>query len=189
MRMESFLKKFHLLSDKQFGLREKVSTQDAIGKIVGVYNTMDHSLPSICVFIDLVKAFDTISHQKMLTKLWDIGFRGKSHELKSYLHNRMQTVLYGLPQGTILGPTLFNIYLNNLLTLPLDCQIVSFADDTAVFFSEPSWEILQQAVSKNIKITKDWFDKHLFNNQYKQDKIHALLFLSMPPPTIVKNIN
>ena len=106
---------------------------------------MDEGNPSLCIFLDLAKAFDTVSHKRLLEALQDIGVRGNAHKLiSSYLTQREQyvkirtktslekVVEYGIPQGTVLGPLLYTIYLNNLLTMITFGITISFADDTAI---------------------------------------------------------
>ena len=76
-----------MLSNKQFGFRKKTSTGDAIEQLTkDIYEAMDNSKPSLCIFIDLAKAFDTINHKEILEKLENYGIRGICHDLmKSYL--------------------------------------------------------------------------------------------------------
>ena len=164
-----------MLSNKQFGFREKTSTSDAIAQLTkDIYEAMDNSKPSLCIFIDLAKAFDTISHKEILEKLENYGIRGICHDLmKSYLSDRKQhvkianflseprTVLCGLPQGTVLAPILFITFLNDLLTLNIKGKIISFADDTSVFYSGNSWDEIRQTATKELRILKDWFDENL----------------------------
>lgn len=174
-RLVKYLEKFNLLSKKQFGFRQNTSTNDAIAYLTNeIYQSIDSSKPSVCVFIDLAKAFDTISHKRVLEKLRDFGVRGICHKLFSdYLTNRTQyvkienflsdpkTVLCGLPQGTVLAPIMFIIYLNDLLTLDIKGSIVSFADDTAIYFKGNSWDEVRQTVEVDLKVIKDWFDENL----------------------------
>ena len=153
-RLISFLTKYSVLSDKQFGFREKMSTENAILQLTNyLYDNLDKSKPSLCIFVDLSKAFDTVDHDDLLKRLYSYGIRGVAYELiKSYLSNRKQLVAInnvksnfkqitcGVPQGTVLGPLLFILYVNDLLKMSTLGQIISYADDTAIFYSGDSWD-------------------------------------------------
>ena len=123
---------------------------------------MDQTKPAICVFIDLAKAFDTVSHQDLLETLENLGFRDTSYNLlKSYLTDREQyvqignevsdqrTVRCGVPQGTVLGPLLFTIYINDMFEILIQGKIVSFADDTAIFYESSDWNTLKRTVESD----------------------------------------
>ena len=117
-----------------------------------IYNNLDTSTPIAITFLDLAKAFDTVHHQILLDKLYNYGIRGCAYNLlKDYLTNRQQrvklnnktskfeSVKMGVPQGTILGPLLFILYINDLLLDLPENAIVSYADDTAVISTAKTW--------------------------------------------------
>ena len=126
-RVIKFLDKSNILSKHQFGFRAKFSTEHAITDIhEKLLKNLDSGLSSCAIFLDLAKAFDSVSHEILLNKLNYYGIRGKAHELfKSYLSGRSQfvkannvcssltNIIFGVPQGSILGPLLF--LLNYLL--------------------------------------------------------------------------
>lgn len=170
-RILKFLNRHNIISDHQYGFREGKSTEDAIHKLTSeIYRALDSKTPALCIFVDLSKAFDTVSHQKLLEKIKCYGLRGKMYNLiKSYLSDREQyveidgtissarTITFGVPQGTVLGPLLFTIYINSLLSINSTGKILSFADDTAVLYTGNSWETLKIEAETDFKKIKIWF--------------------------------
>lgn len=183
-RLCGYLNKYNIISNRQYGFREGISTQDAILQLTSkMYSALDSNKPSLCVFIDLAKAFDTVSHTLLLESLNNIGIRGSTLDLfESYLSGRHQCVKindflsdlrrieYGVPQGTVLGPILFNIYLNDLFSVQTKGNITTYADDTAIFYTAENWMVLKHIVEEDINNIKEWFDSKLltvnFNKTY-----------------------
>jgi len=153
-RLISYLEKNNLLSKNQYGFRPGLRTENALyNAIQFLYDSLDKGLKTIAVFIDLAKAFDTIQHDILLKILPNFGINNKSLLwFKSYLSNRQQMVKlndaisntgyieYGVPQGSVLGPILFILYINTACDLNIDGKIVTYADDTCLLFSDKRWE-------------------------------------------------
>ena len=171
--LQHFIKN-NLLSNQQFGFRKGYSTympmlliQDMITK------AFEEDEYVVGIFLDLRKAFDTVDHDILCKKLITYGVTGKSHcMIASYLSNRTQTVNIrgthadfksiniGVPQGSILGPLLFIIYINDLPDIDTSCNFFIYADDTAVFFKHHNPDALQKKINTIIPKLSRWLQSN-----------------------------
>ena len=121
------------------------------------------------VFVDLSKAFDTIDHDILLSKPFHYGIRAVPYDwFKSYLTNRQQQVMrqsvlyhvkninFGCPQGSILGPLLFLIYVNDFPQCITKGKTIMFADDTNLFFIEKCHNSVFKEANEELKLVDNW---------------------------------
>ena len=169
-RLEAFLNMTETIYKFQFGFRKNYLTNHALLSIVGqIRSALDKNMFACGVFIDLEKAFDTVNHQILLYKLNHYEIRGVANKwFSSYLSNRYQKVALngessqrlpitcGVPQGSILGPLLFLLYINDMHLAMEHSTIYHFADDTNLLYSSKSLKILRKRLNKDLQLLYDW---------------------------------
>ena len=175
-RLYSYLEKYNLLYDSQYGFRSKRSCEQAITELTAyVLQARNRNEESVGIFLDLSKAFDTLDHNILLMKLERYGIRGIPKAwFQSYLNNRTLVakvntnhnevtrsenfnITYGATQGSCLGPLLFILFVNDIHLLPLYSNIILFADDTTIFNSHSSLKFLRFTLEHDLTALVDWF--------------------------------
>ena len=183
--MHNFCSQNNVLSNSQFNFRPGFSTESALISTTHLWHQTLDSSSSICaVFFDLSKAFDSIPHSPLLDSLSSLRLPLiLLHWFLSYLSNRSQQVVVngvisdstfvtsGVPQGSILGPLLFILYINDIskLTLSSSTKLILYADDillSAHFSSSSDFT----AIQIDIHTINDWIQSHLLKINAQKTK-------------------
>ena len=169
-RTVKFLNHSKIFSNFQFGFREKHTTTHAVLHFVDkISSALDNHMHTVGIFLDYSKAFDTVDHEILLYKLSHYGVRGTAlNWFRSYLPDRrqfvsldgfvseMQNVTCGVPQGSLLGPLLFILYINDFQYSSDVLSFILFADDSNIFFSHKNPKVLLQTVNLELCNITAW---------------------------------
>ena len=187
-RLYAFLERHNVLFQNQFGFRrKKVLLFMLLPKSEMIKETIDNGKFGCGVFIDLRKAFDTVNHEILLVKLEHYGIRGKVlNWFQSYLSNRKQYVSFnghsselleingGVPQGSVLGPLLFLIYINDLPNISKVLNFYLFADDTNIYYESASLQDLEKTINKELNKLYLWLNVNRLSLNI--DKTNYIIF-------------
>ena len=187
-RLNSFLTKYNCIYDLQFGFRAKHSTDHALISLTEmVREALDSRKFSCGIFVDLQKAFDTVDHGILLSKMDYYGIRGLANNwFRSYLTDRQQftsingydsncsSMKFGVPQGSVLGPLLFLIYINDLNKAIKFSVVHHFADDTNLLVSDYSLKKIQKQINLDLKALCKWLRANKIS--LNANKTELLLF-------------
>ena len=188
---EEFLSLNKVLHDYQSGFRKKHSTETCLSFLNDkILKGFDDGLVTGMILIDFQKAFDTINHDILLKKLSIIGF--SDHNVKwfqCFPSNRKFTVnlensfsevsniFCGVPQGSILGPLLFLIYVNDM-PMAVKCNLFLYADYTCLVFQSKSVNDIEKQLNEDFANICDWFADNKLSINFGEDKTKSILFAS-----------
>jgi hypothetical protein len=190
IQLIDYLESNKLINDNQYAYRRKLSTDDALLSITeDLYKNFDDEQISLLILLDLSKAFDSVSHKILFHKLRNIGIDPTWFE--SYLINRQQsvklddstmssptTIAFGVPQGSILGPLLFLVFVNDIdCLLPKNqAKMVMYADDVQILLSRKPSDLnaLKHDAETAVRNLKSWYDKN--GLKLNSEKTKCILF-------------
>lgn len=200
MQLQSYLTKWEIISNAQYGFIPQKSTVDLLERLTSDVNrALNENKFVIAVATDLTKAFDLVCYRLMLDKLTKIGIGGQLFKLfEDYFTGRTLHVSIGnyvsssysqtcgLVQGSILSPTLFNIYVNDLASLKFNCKMLQYADDNIFYMVHTDLSIGLRCVQQDLDLAVKYF----FNNSIKlnSQKTKAIVFKN-PRVNVNRNID
>ena len=183
-----FLESNNILYEHQYGFRKGHSTNHAVITLVErVAKALDTGKIVVGVYLDIRKAFDAIDHHILLRKLYSLGIRGNLYTwIKSYLTNRSQFVMYnnsksetkfithGVPQGSILGPLFFIVFMNDFSRASNILFSILFADDTTVIIEGQNYNNLILTLNTELNKLDVWLQANKLT--LNTDKTHYMVF-------------
>lgn len=176
-RLNEHIDRNKIIHPNQFGFIAKSNTEAAAVNLMrNIYLNIENKKLTAVLFVDFRKAFDTISHEILIKKLEKLDLPPLYlNILKNFLHNRSQRVEIdgvhshyqlvtdGVPQGSILGPKLFNFYINSICKVNFKGSLQLFADDAALVYGESDTTVLKLAIEYDLKLISNWVDAHFMS--------------------------
>ena len=207
-QLTTYLEDHELISQSQYGFRRNRSTQHAVTLLTEYIRTNgNNSALTGALYIDLKKAFDTVNHACLIDKLSLYGV--ENNELDwfcDYLFNRSQYVVYdsvksesskithGVPQGSILGPLLFIILVNDIEPILRHCNLLMYADDTVLYCASKNINAIENMLNEDANLIAKWFDENNLIFNLKKGKTESVIYgttqkLSRNRESVLININ
>ena len=165
----SFLENNNLITCHQHGFRTGHSCTTQLLELMEDFTDYyEEAVPFDCIYLDFAKAFDRVPHQRLLTKLFNLGIRGNTFKwIQNFLTDREQRVVIntthsdwtnvvsGIPQGSVLGPILFTMFINDI-PVDISSKVKIFADDTKIYNNTNNCNILQQDLFNLAQWSNKW---------------------------------
>jgi len=198
-QLHDYLNSHKLIYDFQSGFRKGHSTDSALIHLMdSIRLNMDNGLYTGVVLIDLQKAFDTVDHTILSHKLSALGANSSAlNWFKSYLYDRKQYVeingeksalgdiTCGVPQGSILGPLLFTVYVNDMID-SVNCDLFLYADDSALVVSHKDPAVIQETLRLELEGLSTWLEENKLSLHL--GKTESILFASNPKLSKCKSL-
>ena len=173
-RICTFCSENNMIDEKQGGFRPNHSTTSTTAFYISdLYNAMNNNQATTSVYIDAMKAFDTVNHEILLNKITFYGITGKCAKwIEDYLKNRKQyavanditskpdNITCGVPQGSVCGPLLFLLYINDISHCLDNCKVSLYVDDTVLYYSSENIEEALRLVQSDLSSLNEWCHKN-----------------------------
>ena len=186
--LQAFAQNVGLISQHQYAYVKHSSITVALIRAVDAWKlAIDKGEKVVCAFLDLRKAFDVIDHDILLHKLKQHGVKDNELEwFRSYLSSRRQFVVsggaesdhrnitHGVPQGSVLGPTLFNIHIDGILNACQKSKGSLYADDTELYATSKDISIAKQYVNEDLKHIDSWLDQYGLISNHKKTEVMVI---------------
>jgi len=184
-RLIQFIDKHDILFKNQFGFQKNMSTEHAVNNLTAnITQCFENKEQGFCILLDFAKAFDTVNHDILTKKLEFYGIRGLALKwIKSYLQDRMQCteidnyqsplefIKCGVPQGSVLGPLLFLLYINDIPNSSKLFKFTLFADDTSLFYSHKNNTNVQETLNCELSKINEWLSANKLSINVKKSKL------------------
>ena len=195
----NFFRKYNTIAPNQYGFRPGISTEDAIASLTDqITKKIDSRIKCFAIFLDLSKAFDTVSIPILIRKMESAGIRGNALNIfKDFLTDRRQcvkidsvisseeTICYGVPQGSIISPSLFQLYVNDLCNLKLQhCDTFMYADDTVLLAYGADWKVAKLNAEASLRTVMSWLSSNLLTLNISKTKAIAFRITAKSAPRV-----